>query len=58
MVGSAEQQGSKVPEVTHLITHGGLVAALPPVVLRYRFLKRMLKFGRQLVSPHALRCPR
>jgi hypothetical protein len=40
--------------ILHLITHGGLVAALPPVVLCYRFFKRLLKFGRQLVPPHAL----
>jgi hypothetical protein len=26
--------------ILHLITHGGFVAALQPVVLRYRFLKR------------------
>ena len=30
--------------ILHLITHGGLVTALPSVVLRDRLLKRMLKF--------------
>jgi hypothetical protein len=30
--------------ILHLIPHGGLVAASPPVVLCYRFLKGMLKF--------------
>ena len=37
--------------ILRLITHCGLVASLPPVVLRYRFLKRMLKFGRHFDRP-------